>query len=71
MDVLAAERRIAERHGGWDKVGASHLQRANDAKAWLTQRRKRLWHMAKEEANGWEKGHRRERYELIKAATRD
>jgi putative chitinase len=71
MDVLASERRVAERHGGWDKVGPSHLRRANDAKAWLTQRRKDLWHKAKDESNGWEKAHRRERYELIKEATRD
>jgi putative chitinase len=71
MEALAFERRVADRHGGFNKVGATHAQAATDAKAWLTKRRKELWHMAKDEDGGWEKAHRRERYELIKEATRD
>jgi predicted chitinase len=71
MDLLASQRRLAKRNGGWDKVDPSHLERAKQAKAWLTARRKKLWHLAKEEPEGWAKAGRRERYELIKSATDD
>jgi putative chitinase len=71
MEILAAERRVAKRNGGWEKVEPAHLERAKAAKAWLTERRKELWHLGNEERNGWEKAGRRERYELIKSATDD
>jgi predicted chitinase len=71
METLAKERRIAKRNGGWDKVDPSHLKRASEAKHWLIERRKELWHKAKGEPNGWEKWDRRERYELMKEATGD
>jgi len=69
MELLASERRVAKRNGGWDKVDASHLERATQAEAWLTARRKELWHLGKDEPNGWAKNDRRERYQLIKDAT--
>ena len=70
MDILETERRVAKRNGGWDKVDASHAKRAKAAKAWLTARRKELWHLGNDEScGGWEKGDRRKRYEIIKRAT--
>jgi putative chitinase len=71
MDVLASERRIAKRNGGWEKVDPSHLERAKQAKAWLTTRRKELWRLAQDEPKGGDKAGRRERYEVIKGATDD
>jgi len=69
MDTLAAERRVAKRHGGWDKVDPSHRARAGEAKRWLTEQRKRIWHEAKAEPGGWKTGDRRKRYDLLKRAT--
>jgi putative chitinase len=69
MDVLASQRRLAKRNGGWDKVSPSHLEKAKQAKAWLVERRKELRRRAGED--GWEKGSRRERHDLIKAATKE
>lgn len=72
METLAAERRIAERHDGWEHVDPSHLRRATAAKTWLIERRKEIWHKAKDDGpDGWGKWHRRERYALIKEATGD
>jgi predicted chitinase len=71
MDVLASERQIAKRNGGWEKVDASHLERAKKAKAWLAMRRDELSRLAQAEPKGWDKAGRRERYEVIKAATED
>ena len=71
MDVLETERRIAKRNGGWEKVDASHLERAKQAKDWLTNRRQELWRLGKDEPKGWEKADRRKRYELLKSATDD
>jgi putative chitinase len=68
MDVLASERRIAQRNGGWDNVDRSHLEAAKTAKAWLAERSKELARLAKAEPKGWEKAGRRERYDLIKRA---
>jgi putative chitinase len=69
METLARQRRIARRHGGWSKVDPSHRARAGEARQWLEERRKEIWHLAKDEPNGWDRGDRRERYELLKAAT--
>jgi len=70
MKTLETARQVAKRHGGWDKVDASHAQRAKEAKDWLTCRRKELWHLGNDASRGgWEKFRRRQRYELIKAAT--
>lgn len=70
METLDKERRIAKRNGGWDEIDPGHLERAKAAKNWLAERRKELWHKAKDDGpDGWEKWHRRERYALIKHAT--
>jgi predicted chitinase len=69
METLAAERRVARRHGGWGKVDPSHRARAGEAKRWLAARRKQIWHKARDEPDGWEKGRRRARYRLLRAAT--
>jgi putative chitinase len=69
MELLASKRRVARRNGGWDKVEASHLEQAKQAKAWLTDRRTQLRRLAEGEPRGWDKAGRRERYELIKRAT--
>jgi hypothetical protein len=39
---LLEERRVAERHGGWDKVDASHLRRAEGCKASLARANARM-----------------------------
>lgn len=69
METLALERRVAQHHGGWEKIDASHLENASKAKQWLIDRRKELWHLAEGEQNGWDKANRRQRYDLIKGAT--
>ena len=69
MEKLAFERRVARRHGGWDKIDASHKQHAIRAKQWLVARRKEIWRNAKEEPNGWAKADRRARYRLLRLAT--
>jgi lysozyme len=61
VEVLLQERRIAARHGGWDKVDDSHLKRAARAKADLRER------VALLEQRGLAKPHRRERVESIRA----
>ena len=71
MNTLANERRIAKRNGGWQQVDASHLSNATAAKDWLVARRKELWQKATNEPRGWDRLHRRERFELIKEATGD
>jgi len=71
MEVLDTERRTAKRNGGWEKVDASHLQRATEAKNWLIDRRKELWRSAEGEPKGWDTADRRRRFELIKNATQD
>ena len=63
---LYAERRIAKRNGGWDKVDASHLAHARECKEWLTGRRKQIWRNGKKE--GWKAHNRRARYLIIKRA---
>ena len=64
---LFAERRIARRNGGWDKVDASHRQHARELKGWLIDRRKEIWRAGTSE--GWTPHRRRQRYVLIKKAT--
>jgi hypothetical protein len=64
---LFAERRIAKRNGGWDKVDPSHLQHARELKDWLIARRKEIWRNGTSE--GWKPNRRRPRYLIIKRAT--
>ena len=64
---LFAERRIAKRNGGWDKVDPSHLKHARELKDWLTNRRKEIWRAGKRE--GWKEHNRRRRYRILKQAT--
>ena len=71
MDLLESKRRVAKRNGGWDKVDASHLEQAKQAKHWLAARGDELARLAKTEPDGWKKAGRRERYDLIKAAADD
>jgi hypothetical protein len=68
MEALAKERRIAQRHGGWQNVDPSHLSDVKAAKDWLVTRRKQLWHEAEAEPRGWDKRDRRARYALLKDA---
>jgi putative chitinase len=65
-EALDAERRTAERHGGWDKVDPSHLAHAGELRAELETLRKAIWHAAQEEPNGWDVKRRRQRYNLLK-----
>lgn len=69
MDALATERRIAQRHGGWEKLDGSHLRNASTAKHWLMDRCTELERLATAEADGWSRANRRRRHDLMKAAT--
>ncbi len=69
METLAGARRVAKRHGGWDRIDASHGARAAESKCWLIARRKEIWLRAEAEPNGWAMEHRRERYGVLRAAT--
>jgi len=62
--VLLRERRVAKKNGGWDKVDASHLERASAAKAQLRKQARLIRQAAKKD--GWTKNHRRERYDAIR-----
>ena len=64
---LFSERRIASRHGGWDKIDDSHLRAAEGHKAWLTERRRALWREAKRTT--WRMNNRRRRYLILRSAT--
>jgi hypothetical protein len=63
-NVLVKERRVARRHGGWDKVDKSHLARAVAAKNDLRAAMRRIAKAA--EKDGWSKNQRRTRYDYIK-----
>ena len=63
-NVLVRERRIAKKHGGWDKVGATHLAQAKQAKKQLRKCKKRIENAAKK--NGWNRAHRKTRHAYIK-----
>jgi hypothetical protein len=60
-DVLVRERRIARRHGGWEKVDGSHLRKAKDAKDWLRVQRRQIL-----EAGDQSKQHRKVRADYIR-----
>ncbi len=62
-DVLVKERRIAKRHGGWEHVDAQHRERAAQAKAALKHCAVAIDAAAKD--SGWNKAHRKTRYEYI------
>jgi len=63
-NVLVKERRVARRHGGWDKVDKSHLAQAVTAKNHL---REQLREIAKAaEKDGWSKNQRKTRYDYMK-----
>lgn len=63
-NVLVRERRIAKKHGGWDKVGAGHLAQARTAKRHLRKNKKQIEAAAKR--GGWKKNHRITRHRYIK-----
>jgi hypothetical protein len=63
-DVLVKERRVARRHGGWSKVGESHLACAVEAKNELRKRMRKIAMAA--EKDGWKKNDRRTRYDYMK-----
>jgi predicted chitinase len=68
METLAAERRTARRHGGWEHVDRSHLENASTAKRWLVQRIADLEASAAAEPDGWARNNRRRRHDLMRAA---
>jgi predicted chitinase len=68
LEILATERKIAERNGGWDKVDPSHLALARKAKAWLNERVVAITKLAEAESNGWVKGGRRTRVAIMTQA---
>jgi hypothetical protein len=63
-NVLIRERRIAKRHGGWNKVGGDHLAMAVRAKKNLRKKMKAIQDAAA--SSGWGRFHRKERYDYIK-----
>ncbi len=68
MEILAAERRVAKRNGGWDKVDPLHLRNASAAKTWLRARAEQIATSATAEPNGWRRNDRHCRHDLITAA---
>jgi putative chitinase len=68
IEILAAERKIASRHGGWDKIDASHQARASKAKQWLIDRNAEISKLAEIEPKGWSKGGRKARFAYIRKA---
>jgi D-alanyl-D-alanine carboxypeptidase-like protein len=63
-DVLVRQRRIARRHGGWDKVDDFHLEKAVAAKKELRQCARNIAAAAKD--TGWDKNYRKVRFDYIK-----
>lgn len=63
-DVLVKERRVAKRHGGWNHVDGSHLERATKAKSELRQALRDIENAASKD--GWEKNDRRRRHDYMK-----
>jgi hypothetical protein len=66
-DVLVKERRVAKNNGGWDKVDDSHLERASKAKSRLKACGREIAAAAKD--SGWEKAHRKARFDYINQLT--
>ena len=66
-DVLVKERRVAKRHGGWEKVDPSHLARALKAKATLERCAHDIAAAAQE--SGWNRANRRVRFQYINRLT--
>jgi D-alanyl-D-alanine carboxypeptidase len=67
-NVLVRERRIAKKKGGWDKVSATHLAQARQAKRHLRQSKRLIEAAAKK--NGWKRNHRITRHRYIKQLLR-
>ena len=63
-NILVKERRSAKKHGGWDKIDRSHLERATEAKRALALRARAIKTAAGKD--GWEKANRRRRYDYIR-----
>jgi putative chitinase len=64
---LEAERRSARRHGGWDKIDASHLKRAKELKDQLRAFADAVRKAAEAEPRGWTINRRRERLKILMA----
>lgn len=64
---LEARRRSARVNGRWDKIDASHLEAASEAKAELIRQRKVIYRKA--QADGWTRWNRRRRYAILKQHT--
>jgi hypothetical protein len=62
-DMLVRQRRVARKAGGWSKVDPVHLKRAVQAKKDLRQRAADIRSAAND--GGWEKNHRKARYDYI------
>jgi peptidoglycan hydrolase-like protein with peptidoglycan-binding domain len=67
LATLFSARRVARRHGGWERVGGGHRRRAEDALEWLVARRKEIWRLGKRE--GWRTNNRKRRYRILREAT--
>ena len=63
--ALEAERRSAQRHGGWDGLDPSHLKNASALKDQLRTFAAAVSHAAESEPNGWELNRRRERFKIL------
>ena len=68
-DVLVKERRVAKKHGGWGEIDHSHLKRAAKAKATLKACARDIAAAAKD--SGWDKAHRKSRFDYINKLTGD
>jgi putative chitinase len=64
-DELESERRSARRHGGWDKLHPSHLERAKKLKDQLRDFADAVKRAAEGEPRGWQVKRRRERFKLL------
>ena len=62
-DVLVRQRRVARKAGGWSKVEPFHLKRAVEAKQALRKLAANIRSAADD--GGWEKNHRKARYDYI------
>lgn len=66
-DVLVKERRVAQRHGGWSALDASHVERARRAKSELRHCARDIAAAAKKD--GWQKCDRKVRFAYINQLT--
>lgn len=66
LEILIMERKVAARHGGWEKIDPSHLARARKAKTWLRNRVDEITKLAEAEPDGWAKAGRKTRVGIMR-----